>query len=530
MTVQLQFQQTGAVPDRSGPIRMQGQNLTIGRGDTNDVVLPDPDGMISRQHCVLEMKGSSVVVIDLSSNGTFLNYSKAPLGKREVTLNDGDILTIGSYELVVEIRSPEADPMASIAPPVEDRPIMPASGGRIDDIASPLDGRGDGGGFLDDILGGPTKDGTANKLFPEQEGGILDPLPDEGDEFFARPSSNATSGQGASYGQSLAPTEGHFSPPRSGPSMIPDDFDDDFSKPEPKQPAPAPAPPPRPAPQVGADGIPEPLADPEPEPPVAKPTPARPQPAAPPAQDIPPDPFDEDPVTVPPKRAAPVAEEAAPQPATQAAPPPEAPAPAPAPAAPSGPPNRAHADAFLTALGLDPKDFSDEDLGEAMERLGGISKAMILGLRELLMTRSSIKAEFTLERTMIKREGNNPLKFSINEEQALEAISKPVQTGYLDGVTAIEEALKDIRAHEIGMVTGMQAALEGVLAKLDPKQLEDKISGKGGLGSMFKGQKARYWEAYEAMYKEISEQATEDFHELFGKEFARAYQEQLKKL
>ena len=51
-----------------------------------------------------------------------------------------------------------------------------------------------------------------------------------------------------------------------------------------------------------------------------------------------------------------------------------------------------------------------------------------------------------------------------------------------------------------------------------------------GLGSLLKGKKVRYWEVYQGMYAQISDQAENDFHELFAREFARAYQEQLDKL
>jgi len=55
------------------------------------------------------------------------------------------------------------------------------------------------------------------------------------------------------------------------------------------------------------------------------------------------------------------------------------------------------------------------------------------------------------------------------------------------------------------MMTGMEAALKGVLAKLDPKELEGQIQVSSGLGSMLKGKKARYWEIYEKMYAQISD-------------------------
>jgi type VI secretion system protein ImpI/type VI secretion system protein len=76
----------------------------------------------------------------------------------------------------------------------------------------------------------------------------------------------------------------------------------------------------------------------------------------------------------------------------------------------------------------------------------------------------------------------------------------------------------------------MEAALKGVLARLDPAALAGQIESSGNLGGVFKGRKARYWEVYEKMYAEISDQAENDFHELFSREFARAYKEQLDKL
>ena len=79
------------------------------------------------------------------------------------------------------------------------------------------------------------------------------------------------------------------------------------------------------------------------------------------------------------------------------------------------------------------------------------------------------------------------------------------------------------------MVTGMEAALKGVLAKLDPEILvgTDGNQRWNRVWSLLRGKKARYWEVYEKLYAEISDQAENDFHELFSREFSRAYKEQL---
>jgi type VI secretion system protein ImpI/type VI secretion system protein len=68
------------------------------------------------------------------------------------------------------------------------------------------------------------------------------------------------------------------------------------------------------------------------------------------------------------------------------------------------------------------------------------------------------------------------------------------------------------------------------LAKLDPKVLADTIETSSGFGTLLRGKKARYWEVYEKLYADISDQAENDFHDLFSREFSRAYKEQLDRL
>ena len=68
------------------------------------------------------------------------------------------------------------------------------------------------------------------------------------------------------------------------------------------------------------------------------------------------------------------------------------------------------------------------------------------------------------------------------------------------------------------------------MARLDPKVLETQIQTEGGIAGLLKGKKARYWDVYERLYSEISDQAENDFHELFSREFSRAYKQQLDRL
>lgn len=479
MTVTLSFQSSGTNPGNARPMMIPpGGGLSIGRGPTNDVVLPDPDKLLSKSHCVIEDHNGNVVVVDLSTNGTFLNYGKTPLGRTPTPLNNGDILSLGSYELLVEISQDLPPP---IADPLGDTPVSHGSAVDAPDPMALLDDAGPEGDFLDDLLGapeGPKGPGQIKTADPIDD--LLPPLGEEEDPFFAD-ANKIPDDPGPSVGNHGSAGSDSFRVSHStGPAIIPDDWEDDLLAPVPKveeaAPTPTPTAPPPPSEKAAPEPDPAPEADPEP-------TPDTPQ-TVPPALET--------------RKIV------------------------------SG--DQAAARAFLQALNAENLDIPDEDLHTTMAQMGRVMRTMITGLREILMTRTSIKSEFRIEQTMISAGGNNPLKFSISPEQAIEALVRSRTRGYLGAETATEQALTDIKAHEVAMVTGMEAALKGILARLDPEVLGQQIESGGGMSGLLKGKKARYWEVYEKMYGQIADQAENDFHELFSREFARAYKDQLEKL
>jgi type VI secretion system FHA domain protein len=96
---------------------------------------------------------------------------------------------------------------------------------------------------------------------------------------------------------------------------------------------------------------------------------------------------------------------------------------------------------------------------------------------------------------------------------------------------AMRDAFDDLRAHQLGVMAGMKAALDGVLQRFDPQQLEAKLSTRSGLSGLIPAtRKARLWELFQQLYGQLSTEAEEDFNTLFGKAFLRAYQEQLDRL
>ncbi len=522
MPVTLRFQSTGQVPGDGAPIMMRGPSLTIGRGQENDIVLPDPDRLISKNHCAIEDQNGNVVVIDFSTNGTFLNYGKVPLGRVPTPLNDGDVLSMGAYEMVVAITTGKpVNPYADLPPPVDDGPVSHGQADAAPDLMDLLDGpSAKKHDFLDDLMGaeppkGPSQimredpiDELSLPALPGEDDPILGRIPDPLDDF-----------AGASLGQHSASGSDSFrsSQPRS--SVIPDDWDDDLLSPggAKNDSDPFAAPPPaaaaRPVPDLPPDAFDGLMPGQTTPPTAAKPPAARAAPAEVAGPDDGTSPF-----------AAGAAAAAARTPATAA---PKAPPPAAAPARAAT--SSGHSDAaraFFVGAGAEDVVIPDDQMAATMERLGAVMKTMIEGLRDVLMTRSSIKGEFRMERTQISAGGNNPLKFALSPEHAVEMILRPKAKGYMEGSVAVAEALADIKAHEVAMVTGMEAAIRGVMAQLDPKKMDEKA----GSGGVLSNRKAKLWDEYEKLYTKMAGQADNDFHEFFSKEFAKAYLDQLERL
>lgn len=77
---------------------------TFGRSEDCDWILPDPERVVSSLHGELVKFGDTFLIRDMSTNGIFVNNAVSPIGQgNEVHLNDGDTLSIGDYQVTVEV-------------------------------------------------------------------------------------------------------------------------------------------------------------------------------------------------------------------------------------------------------------------------------------------------------------------------------------------------------------------------------------------------------------------------------------------
>ena len=120
----------GTAPDRE--IEIGDRTLRLGRGDQNDVVLPDPAKALSRFHAELRAEQGRFVVVDLNSqNGVWLGGRRVP----QATLEPGVPVVIGTYQLVLKPEPlPQPDPSDATVV-VASEPAGPASATMVAPLA-----------------------------------------------------------------------------------------------------------------------------------------------------------------------------------------------------------------------------------------------------------------------------------------------------------------------------------------------------------------------------------------------------------
>ena len=167
----------------------------------------------------------------------------------------------------------------------------------------------------------------------------------------------------------------------------------------------------------------------------------------------------------------------------------------------------------------------------AMLSIGRILQAAVAGTLQLVAVRASTRHELRAAVTVIHQANNNPLKFSPDAHAGLMSLVQPPIRGFLDGPAAMEDAMHDLVGHSIGTVAGMRAAIEGMLGRFAPGELEAKLSSGSMLDSLLPmNRRARLWDLYLQHHGHIREEAQEDFHTLFGKAFLAAYEQQIDRL
>jgi type VI secretion system FHA domain protein len=120
---------------------------SIGRALDNDWALPDVSRFLSSHHAHIHYRAGEYFLEDTSSNGTFVNESVAPLGRRgtRALLHPGDVIRMGEYRILVHLdehTQPAATPDAQTQADMTVQrvsPVREVRGGRRVESAGAID-------------------------------------------------------------------------------------------------------------------------------------------------------------------------------------------------------------------------------------------------------------------------------------------------------------------------------------------------------------------------------------------------------
>ncbi len=189
---------------------------------------------------------------------------------------------------------------------------------------------------------------------------------------------------------------------------------------------------------------------------------------------------------------------------------------------------------LLKGAGITQKHLPSEVSNETFEIIGHALKEVLQGTIDLLRARAETKNHLHLDRTIIGRVENNPLKFMPNAEQVIIHLLTNEETNktYTPLDKALEEAFDDIKAHQFAMTVATQNALRGVIKQhFSPKNLADNIAKDHPISSRIPLQRqAKLWSMFESLYEDVEKEAAESFQTLLDNEVSSAYEKQLMEL
>lgn len=492
-------------------------SISIGRAAQCDWILQDPERILSGKHCTVHHQDGGYFLTDNSTNGVYLNDSEQRIGRSEmIRLHDGDRFVLGEYEIAVTHLSAAAE-LDEVA---QDGPITDVALPHIPHSAvSTLPAAG--------IVSLGSDGAPPNLAKPSFADLLSEDTEDAGESLDIPPSSRSPAAGAVATEPSadlMSPDRAFFEPPDLIAEASPSSLQSASPIPESGSSATAGSAEPAPAFDPFAEGaetvnivvaaetaeaasgsvIPEdwwmaPAAPPAPvqSPKLPPPAPSPPVAAKPPSPSPPP--------VQPPAKTAVTAESAGPDP-------------------------KALIRAFLEGAGLPHARLSDDQLPEIMKNLGAIFRETTQGLMEILLARGDVKGEFRLDRTNIGPIENNPLKTPpgqppLSPEEVMTLLLIRRQGAYMPPVQAVREGFNDIKAHQLSVMAGIQSALNRLLQRFDPSNLETRLQQTVLDSILAANRKAKYWDLFTAEYRTIAHEAEEDFNELFGDEFARAYEE-----
>jgi len=183
-------------------------------------------------------------------------------------------------------------------------------------------------------------------------------------------------------------------------------------------------------------------------------------------------------------------------------------------------------EAFCAGAHIDASQFSDEDPEAVMRRLGAVYREMVTGLTDLMNERTTVKAEYRMDRTTVRAAGNNPFRWAGEQRVAVDLL-RARDDGFLSGPTAVRTAFADVKKHLLCVLAGSRAGLRALAESLSPKTIE---AATGSSGFLLKAGGGAAWKTYVAAHAERCRELEQNDDGPVSNAFKAAYGERLNTL
>ncbi len=185
--------------------------------------------------------------------------------------------------------------------------------------------------------------------------------------------------------------------------------------------------------------------------------------------------------------------------------------------------------ALLEGMGLSDIQPQPQFDRESIRQLGQMLGMFSQGTVALLSSRSILKRGVKADMTMVLEDANNPFKLLPSGKTVLMQMFGTRMPGFMSPTKSVRDALIDLQAHQLGMIAGIRAIIAAMLQSFNPEQLEVQAKQHGALSrlSLLNTRKAALWDFFTRHYAQTAGEIEDDFHTLFGEAFLHAYDMEL---
>ena len=182
-------------------------------------------------------------------------------------------------------------------------------------------------------------------------------------------------------------------------------------------------------------------------------------------------------------------------------------------------------EALLEGMGLGDMQPVPQFDKENMRQLGQMLSMFSQGTVALLSSRSILKRGVKADMTMVLDDANNPFKLLPSGKTVLMQMFGARMPGFMPPKKSVRDALIDLQAHQLGMISGIRAIFAAMLQSFNPEQLEEEAKRDGHTSRLAlpASRKAALWDYFVRTYGETAGEIEDDFHTLFGEAFLYAY-------